>query len=181
MTEPRKASPTETARPRWQRLFLVAFIAVTLGVSGISLYTNLTRQAARDAANAAPGQFETLEIVTAGGVRPFRVEVMRTDAERAKGLMFRQSMPADQGMLFDFKLDSPVSMWMKNTYIPLDMLFVTADGTVSRIERMTEPHSEKTIPSGGPVRAVLELNGGAADKAGIKPGDRLRHPMFPAR
>lgn len=178
MTKPK---PKETPRPPWQRWFLVAFVAVTLGVSGVSLWTNLSRQGARDAARAATGQFEPLEIATGAGLRKFQVEVMRTDAERAKGLMFRQSMPADQGMLFDFKMDAPVSMWMKNTYLSLDMLFITADGTISRIERNTEPHSERTIPSGGPVRAVLELNAGSSDANGIRPGDKVRHAMFPAK
>jgi uncharacterized membrane protein (UPF0127 family) len=123
--------------------------------------------------------FETLSIATQAGQRQtFRVEVARNDADRAQGLMFRRSMPADQGMLFDFGRVEPVSMWMQNTYLPLDMLFIRADGTIARIAANTEPLSTRTISSGEPVLSVLELNAGMAAKLGIKPGDRVEHPMF---
>jgi uncharacterized membrane protein (UPF0127 family) len=123
--------------------------------------------------------FENLSIATQGGQRQtFRVEVARNDADRAQGLMFRRSMPADQGMLFDFGRVEPVSMWMQNTYLPLDMLFIRADGTIARIAANTEPLSTRTIPSGEPVLSVLELNAGMAAKLGIKPGDRVEHPIF---
>lgn len=123
--------------------------------------------------------FETLSIAIQGGQRQsFRVEVARNDADRAQGLMFRRSMPADQGMLFDFGRIEPVAMWMQNTYLPLDMLFIRADGTIARIAANTEPLSTRTIPSGEPVLAVLELNAGTAAKLGIKPGDRVEHPVF---
>jgi len=122
---------------------------------------------------------ETLSIATQGGQKPsFRVEVARNDADRAQGLMFRRSMPADQGMLFDFGRVEPVSMWMQNTYLSLDMLFVRPDGTIARIAANTEPLSTRTIPSGEPVLAVLELNAGTAARLGIKPGDRVEHPIF---
>ncbi|WP_262268668.1 MULTISPECIES: DUF192 domain-containing protein [Microvirga] len=122
---------------------------------------------------------ETLSIATQGGQRQsFRVEVARNDADRAQGLMFRRSMPADQGMLFDFGRTEPVSMWMQNTYLPLDMLFIRADGTIARIAANTEPLSTRTISSGEPVLSVLELNAGTAAKLGIKPGDRVEHPLF---
>jgi uncharacterized protein len=123
--------------------------------------------------------FETLSIATQAGQRQaFRVEVARNDADRAQGLMFRRSMPADQGMLFDFGRVEPVSMWMQNTYLPLDMLFIRADGTIARIAPNTEPLSTRTILSGEPVLSVLELNAGTAARLGIKPGDRVEHPMF---
>jgi uncharacterized membrane protein (UPF0127 family) len=122
---------------------------------------------------------ETLSIATHGGQKQtFRVEVARNDADRAQGLMFRRSMPADQGMLFDFARVEPVSMWMQNTYLPLDMLFIRPDGTIARIAANTEPLSTRTIPSGEPVLAVLELNAGTAARLGIKPGDRVEHPVF---
>jgi uncharacterized protein len=122
---------------------------------------------------------ETLSIAMQAGQRQtFKVEVARNDADRAQGLMFRRSMPADQGMLFDFARVEPVSMWMQNTYLPLDMLFIRADGTIARIAANTEPLSTRTIPSGEPVLAVLELNAGTAAKLGIKPGDRVEHPLF---
>jgi uncharacterized membrane protein (UPF0127 family) len=123
--------------------------------------------------------FETLSIAMQSGQRQsFRVEVARNDADRAQGLMFRRSMPADQGMLFDFGRVEPVAMWMQNTYLPLDMLFIRADGTIARIAANTEPLSTRTIPSGEPVLAVLELNAGTAAKLGVKPGDRVEHPVF---
>lgn len=120
----------------------------------------------------------TLEIVTAGGVHVFTIEMAVTDEERQKGLMFRKELPEGRGMLFDFKPDQDVSMWMRNTYIPLDMLFINGDGTIRRIAESTEPLSEKTIPSGGPVRGVLEVIGGTAKKLGIKAGDKVAHPLF---
>jgi uncharacterized protein len=122
---------------------------------------------------------ESLSIVTQGGQRQsFQVEVARNDADRAQGLMYRRAMPANQGMLFDFGRVEPVSMWMQNTYLPLDMLFVRQDGTVVRIAANTEPLSTRTIPSGEPVLAVLELNAGTSARLGIKPGDKIEHPLF---
>jgi uncharacterized protein len=124
---------------------------------------------------------EPLTIVTKAGPKRFDVEVMRDDAARARGLMFRRHMAADHGMLFDFEQDQPVTMWMKNTYLPLDMVFIRPDGTISRIAADTEPLSTAIISSGGPVLAVLELNAGTAAKLGIAPGDRIEHAMFKAR
>jgi uncharacterized protein len=124
---------------------------------------------------------QTLEIVTNNGVHSFSVEVMANDADRAKGLMFRRELPDGQGMLFDFDRDQDIAMWMKNTYIPLDMIFIRGDGTIRRIAENTTPLSETTIPSGGPVRGVLEVIGGTARKFGIKPGDRVAHPIFSRR
>ncbi|MFG1346397.1 DUF192 domain-containing protein [Xanthobacter autotrophicus DSM 431] len=121
---------------------------------------------------------EALEIATSKGVMTFEVEVARTDEQRTIGLMFRKSVGEQAGMLFDFKVDQPVYMWMKNTLVPLDMLFIRADGSIARIAAMTTPLSTETISSGEPVRAVLEIAGGAAKKLGIKPGDRVAHPVF---
>lgn len=131
------------------------------------------------ALNAAERQ--KLEIVTKRGSRTFSVELAKTDEERARGLMFRRKMPANEGMLFDFSPEREVSMWMKDTFIPLDMLFIRADGRIHRIEARTKPHSLDVISSNGPVQAVLELNGGIAKKRGIAPGDRVVHPLFGAR
>jgi hypothetical protein len=131
-----------------------------------------------EAQNAPASGLEALTIVTASGRHAFQVEVMRTPDQRARGLMHRQFMPADRGMLFDFKQVEPVAMWMQNTYISLDMLFIRADGTVARIAERAEPLSTRTIPSGEPVLSVLELNAGIAEKLGIKPGDKIEHPLF---
>jgi uncharacterized protein len=124
---------------------------------------------------------ETLTLVTTNGRHAFQVEVMRTPDERAKGLMFRRHLPQDRGMLFDFERVEPVSMWMQNTFISLDMIFIRADGTVARVAARTEPLSTRTIPSGEPVLSVLEVNAGVAEQIGLKPGDRVEHPLFRAR
>ena len=122
--------------------------------------------------------FEPLTIVSASGRHAFQVEVARNDAERAQGLMYRRHLAPDRGMLFDFGRVQPISMWMQNTYIPLDMIFIRADGTIARIAENAEPLSTRTIPSGEPVLAVLEVPGGTAARLGIKPGDRIEHPLF---
>jgi len=124
---------------------------------------------------------QTLEIVTGNGVHSFAVEVVANDTDRAKGLMFRRELPEGHGMLFDFQREQDVAMWMRNTYISLDMLFINADGRIRRIAENTEPLSTAIIPAGGPVRGVLEVIGGTARKFGIKPGDRVAHPIFARR
>jgi uncharacterized protein len=121
---------------------------------------------------------ETLTIVTATGRHVYQVEVMRTPEQRARGLMHRQFMPPDRGMLFDFGRVEPVAMWMQNTYISLDMFFIAADGRIARITTQTEPHSTRTLPSGEPVLGVLELNAGQAEAIGAKAGDVIEHPLF---
>jgi uncharacterized protein len=120
----------------------------------------------------------SLEIVSATGVHVFSVELAVTDEERARGLMFRRDLPDGQGMLFDFGRDEDVSMWMKNTYIPLDMMFIAGNGRIVRIAENTEPMSTRILSSGRPVRAVLEVIGGTAKKYGIVVGDRVAHPWF---
>ena len=107
------------------------------------------------------------------GTRTFRVEVARTEPQRRRGLMFRRHLAADAGMLFLFDREGPVSMWMRNTRIPLDMLFIARGGRIVRIEERTVPLSEATIPSGSPVVAVLELNAGTVSRLGIRPGGRV--------
>jgi uncharacterized protein len=130
---------------------------------------------------ASAAQMQTLEIVSKSGVHVFSVEMATTDQERETGLMYRKQMPDGQGMLFDFKPEQTVSMWMKNTYIPLDMIFIRADGSILRIAENTEPLSTRIISSGGLVTAVLEVNGGTARKLGIAPGDKVAHPLFKRR
>jgi len=126
----------------------------------------------------AEAQLQPLEFVTSSGRHEFRVELADTPAERAKGLMYRKQMPADQGMLFVFQVESPIMMWMKNTYIPLDMVFVSRHGMVTAIATDAVPMSEATISSDGPAYAVIELNAGTVAKIGLKPGDEVRHPSF---
>jgi uncharacterized protein len=128
--------------------------------------------------SASAQALDKLEIVTATGVHAFSVELARNDAEREKGLMYRRFMPPDCGMLFDFKREEPVTFWMKNTYIPLDMIFISRAGTVTAVAANAEPLSEQLIPSGGPCYGVLEVNAGIAATIGLKPGDKIRHPIF---
>jgi hypothetical protein len=118
-----------------------------------------------------PAGLETLQAVTAGGCTSFHVEIADDEAEREHGLMNRPSMPRDHGMLFEFPDDSDRSFWMHNTYIPLDIVFVQADGKVLTIARDAPACSEAIIPSGGPVRTVIELAAGTADRRGIHEGD----------
>ena len=117
---------------------------------------------------------------TADGRFTFTAEIADTPELRQRGLMFRHQLPDDRGMLFDWGEVQPISMWMRNTYVSLDMVFIAADGRVVRIAEATEPLSETTIPSGVPVAAVLEVVAGTADRIGLKPGDRVHHPMFGA-
>lgn len=119
-----------------------------------------------------------LTILTAGGPRQFTVEVATTPAQMEQGLMFRQSMPADAGMIFDFREPQVATMWMKNTWIPLDMLFVDGAGHIVNIRERAVPGSTETIAAAAPVRAVIELNGGIAARLGIKPGDTVEFPIF---
>lgn len=126
-----------------------------------------------------PVALEPLQILTSRGPVSFQVEIAADDAARARGLMHRKSLAPDRGMLFDFHTPRPVSFWMRNTYISLDMIFIRADGRILSIARNTTPLSDQGVPSGGPVRAVLELVGGRAAEIGALPGDRVRHRIFP--
>jgi|CeladaMinimDraft_18_1061708.scaffolds.fasta_scaffold00013_196 uncharacterized membrane protein (UPF0127 family) len=121
---------------------------------------------------------DTLVLVTATGEHKIEIEVAETPQEKAIGLMFRPNVPPNTGMLFPYETAQEITMWMRNTYVSLDMVFIRADGTVHRIEERTEPFSERTIPSQGPVTAVLELAAGEAARLGLKPGDRVIHPHF---
>jgi uncharacterized membrane protein (UPF0127 family) len=145
-------------------------------ICGVTAVIAAAWLAAAPAARSAEQQ--TLEIASKSGVHVFAVELAVTDAERERGLMFRRSLPESYGMLFDFKRDQDVSMWMKNTFVSLDMIFIRSDGRIQRIAENTEPQSERIIPSGGPVRAVLEVVGGTAKKLGIEAGDKVAAPAL---
>ena len=129
---------------------------------------------------ALPAGQQTLEIASKTGVHAFTVEIADTEPEREKGLMFRKELPEGSGMLFDFHREQEVGFWMQNTYVPLDMIFIRGDGRILRIAEDTEPLSTRIIPSNGPVRAVLEVIAGTAEKLGIAPGDRVASPIFNA-
>ncbi len=124
-------------------------------------------------------QKSTLSIETAaGGKYRFDIELAETPAQQAQGLMFRPSMAADAGMLFIYNRVQPASFWMKNTLIPLDMLFIGPDGRVVNIHERAVPQSLDSVNSAGPVKAILELNGGMSARLGIHPGDLVRHAAF---
>src|SRR5438132_3772004 len=119
-----------------------------------------------------------LTIVSATGPHRFKVELAETAAQMTQGLMFRTSLAPDAGMLFDYKQPTAATMWMRNTLIPLDMLFVDAQGRIVNIHERAVPQSLDLIAAAEPVRAVIELNGGTAARLGIEPGDRVVHPIF---
>jgi uncharacterized protein len=120
----------------------------------------------------------SLTIDTSTGPHVFTVEMALTPAQQTQGLMFRRALAPDAGMLFDFGDTAPRSFWMENTLIPLDMLFIAADGRIADIHERAVPLSQDIIPSKVPVRAVLELNGGTVARLGIKIGDEVHHPIF---
>lgn len=129
---------------------------------------------------AALSADNSLTVVSAGGEHTFSVEVVDTNDGRQRGLMFRQSLAPDAGMLFDFKESHEVSFWMMNTYIPLDMIFIREDGTIANIHINARPHDPTGIPSVGPVRFVLEIPGGRSKELGIKAGDTIKHDRVKA-
>jgi uncharacterized membrane protein (UPF0127 family) len=144
--------------------FTFAFIAVALFLT---------------AASAASLPRETIVIDTKDGPARFKVEIAGDPASQARGLMFRTSMALDAGMLFDFHTPQITNFWMKNTILPLDMLFVRQDGTISSIAADATPYSLDIISSLEPVRAVIELKAGRAYYLGIEPGDRVHAAIFP--
>lgn len=150
-------------------LRLVALVAALLVVAAVPL------------SRAAEAARELLIITTDTGDQRFGVEIADTPRERSRGLMYRRSMGDDEGMLFDFGDEEPASFWMHNTYIPLDMLFIKADGTIESIAKRTTPLSDRSIDSKGPVRYVLEINGGLSDKLHIAPGDSVSGPAIENR
>ncbi|MBT3790400.1 MAG: DUF192 domain-containing protein [Alphaproteobacteria bacterium] len=142
-----------------------------------ALLAPLVSSSVASAANKAPGS-GTLIIETAEARHSFTVELASTPASRARGLMYRRTLNEGTGMLFDFVKNQHVTMWMKNTYVSLDMLFINSEGRIINIARNTIPHSLKHISSDGPVQAVLEIAGGHAEKLKIKAGDFIRHNIF---
>lgn len=154
-----------------------ALLAIVVAGAGVLWAGQQAPKEARPA-TGEPAHEERLELVTASGVHALDVEIAATPEKQALGLMFRTHLPDAKGMLFPHTEARELSMWMRNTYIPLDMVFIRADGTVHRIEAKTEPFSERIISSEGPVSAVLEIAGGAAERMGLKAGDKVRHPYF---
>jgi uncharacterized protein len=138
------------------------------------------RAVAEDQAMLLPVDAAALEVLSDNKVFPFTVEVADTDDERARGLMFRTDLPKDRVMLFDFGTERSISMWMKNTPLPLDMVFAEADGDVVAVIRNTRPFSLEVLSVEKPVRYVVEFKAGVVAEFGINAGDKLRHPLIQA-
>jgi uncharacterized membrane protein (UPF0127 family) len=141
----------------------------------------LSAPARADAPAAVVFRVASLTVETASGDHVFLVEIADTPERRARGLMFRRTLGPDHGMLFDYREEREVSMWMKNTYVPLDMLFVDGAGRIVHIVERTAPLSTVPISSTVPVWAVLEVPGGTVARLAIRRGDRVRHPIFTGR
>jgi uncharacterized membrane protein (UPF0127 family) len=156
------------ARNRMVLIAALALLMTLLSATGFS---------AEPAALLRGFDRDQLVIETAGGSRKFEVYVATTNQQRAQGLMFVKSMDAGEGMIFLYPETAPVTMWMKNTFIPLDMLFIGTDNRIVRVHANAIPHSTNTIESGGTVTAVVELNTGSIKRFGISAGDRV---VFPA-
>ena len=159
--------------PGLKRPLLYIVLILILGLAVTLLGSDL-----RGDAGKAQLTGDELLIDAADGPVILFVEVVDTNETRASGLMFREELAPNAGMLFDFKREQPVSFWMKNTLIPLDVFFIKADGRIVNIAKRAVPHSERSIASDEPVLGVLEANAGVADRLGIKPGDIVRHPVF---
>ncbi len=150
-------------------IILAAFMAAA--GSGLLPPTNLKA--------AEPFERDVADILAADGKRHrFRVEIVSTPQDRAQGLQGRNQLDPDAGMLFDFGVALPVYMWMKNTFVALDMIFIAPDGRIVNIARGTTPESLAIVESAEPVRAVLEVPAGTAARLGIRPGDRVEHRIF---
>ncbi len=163
-----RVNPPMTLRP----LLLVVALATS--------FTGCRAEPAANASQSAPGSAAVqglaripLTIRSGNRSHAFTVELAGTPDEQARGLMFRRSLGADQGMLFPYSPPQPVSFWMRNTYIPLDMIFIRPDGTIARIAANTRPLTDDPVSAGEPTAAVLELRGGRAAELGISEGDRV--------
>lgn len=129
-------------------------------------------------ANGDAFEESTLNIETDSGSHTFQIEIARTSQEQALGLMHRRSLADDYAMLFPFERAREASFWMRDTYVSLDMVFIAEGGVVHRIERSTEPLSLRSVPSRGPVVAVLEFVSGTADRIQLQAGDLIVHPLL---
>jgi uncharacterized membrane protein (UPF0127 family) len=147
-------------------------------IAVVAFFVLATLAACADPTTSQTLPVETITIDTHHGPRVFTVEIAADMKSQERGLMFRRQMDPDAGMLFVFNPPQLVSFWMKNTFIPLDLMFVRSDGTISTIAANAAPLSETSIPSAEPVRAVIEINGGRAQALGIAPGDRVHASQF---
>jgi len=178
MVPSKKSAPFCDRAPTVGHADLARRVLAFLGLCASLVFLCASRAALAIDAPPLQANLERLEIVTATGTHEFTVEVMRSGPQRERGLMFRRFLPQGRGMLFGFATERPVMMWMKNTYLPLDMIFIGRAGKVVGLAENTEPLSEKMIPSGAPAYGVLEVNAGTASRIGLRIGDSVRHPLF---
>ena len=165
-----------------RRVLALAFAGAFLVAGGLAATPAQAWQARpKPAAVAAKpsAKLDMVEILTMRGRVKFTVELAVTKAEQERGLMFRKSLAPDRGMLFPYKPPQRAAFWMKNTLIPLDIIYIAPDGRVLSIARNAVPHDETPIPSGGVIGGVLEIAGGRAAQLGILPGDRVLNKIFP--
>lgn len=165
---PLSLRPIDVTKVASNRLISRAVLAALLGF-GVGFDIGVPAQALEK---------QPLTFISSTGRHKITVEVADEEGERNTGLMFRQSLGDDEGMIFLYTHEEDISMWMKNTYISLDMIFVRSNGTISRIETGTEPFSENIISSGGKVLAVIEMKAGSAKRLGLKLGDKVSYPAF---
>lgn len=154
-------------------------LSLTLAVASPAVSQIPRQDPARCRGQVEIRPLEPLQVVTARGTTRFMVELADSPIEREYGLMCRKSLAADRGMLFDFGHAQELAFWMRNTLIPLDIIYIRADGTVLSIASNAQPLDETPLPSLGPARAVLELPAGRAAQLGLLPGDRIIHRIFP--
>ena len=166
-----------------QRFLTLTLLAVALVASPVAAYQAKPRPAVAPSSTlgaAKPSaRIDTVEILTSRGATKFTVELAVTPAEQERGLMFRKSLAPDRGMLFPYQPPRRAAFWMKNTLIPLDIIYIAPNGRVLSIARNAVPHDETPLPSGGVVGGVLEIPGGRAAQLGILPGDRVLNKIFP--
>jgi uncharacterized membrane protein (UPF0127 family) len=163
-----------------RRFLILALLAAALVASPAS--ADQARPKSVPGVAARPStRLDTVEILTSRGPARFTVELAVTKAEQERGLMFRKSLAPDRGMLFPYKPPQRAAFWMKNTLIPLDIIYIAPDGRVLSIARNAVPHDETPIPSGGVIGGVLEIPGGRAAQLAILPGDRVLNRIFPPR
>jgi len=155
----------------------VVLVSVALAAAPAQAWQARPKSAA--VAATPSSKLDTVEILTSRGRVRFTVELAVTKAEQARGLMFRKSLAPDRGMLFPYDPPQRAAFWMKNTLIPLDIVYIAPDGRVLSIARNAVPHDETPLPSGGIIRGVLEIPGGRAAQLGILPGDRVFNKIFP--
>ncbi|KQZ22143.1 DUF192 domain-containing protein [Caulobacter sp. Root1472] len=163
-----------------RRVLALAGLALVAGILAAAPAQAWQARAKPAAVASTPSsKLDTVEILTSRGRAKFTVELAVTRAEQARGLMFRKALAPDRGMLFPYKPPQRAAFWMRNTLIPLDILYIAPDGRVLSIARNAVPHDETPIPSGGVVGGVLEIPGGRAAQLGILPGDRVLNKIFP--